>query len=210
MHRQGGALNLVISSSSITSDVLECYLKPDLDTTSDHEVISTSIALNGRTQVIPKEARFQFKKLDDKIFYSTLQAQTDIIQTKLASVQESSRFSDGRKEKLDQCAAKKLSAIHHSLTLSTPKVCNSGQGEPWWNNQCQNAVQKLRNRHREDNLEKATGIENPASEEQLKRLRSQLRKDVKQAKRKYYQEVINNLNGETIFQAMRWPNSTRK
>lgn len=80
MHRQGGALNLVISSSSITSDVLECYLKPDLDTTSDHEVISTSIALNGRTKVIPKEARFQFKKLDDKIFYSTLQAQTDIIQ----------------------------------------------------------------------------------------------------------------------------------
>lgn len=209
-HRQGGALDLVISSSSMTPDVLECYVNQNLDATSDHEVISTSIAISGRSKAILKEARFQFKKLDDKIFHSTLQAQTDIIQTELVLVQESVRFSEGRKEKLDQCAAKILSTIHQSLVLSTPRIGNSGKGEPWWNSQCQDAVQLLRNRRREDILEKAVGIENPASEEQLKSLRYQLRKEVKQAKRRYYQEVINNLNGETIFQAMKWPNSIRK
>lgn len=86
---------------------------------------------------------------------------------------------ENRKEQLDQCAAKILSAIYHSLVLSTPKICNSGQGEPWWNEECQNAVQRLRQRRREDDLEKGVGIENFAAEEQLQGFRKQLRKKVK-------------------------------
>lgn len=121
-----------------------------------------------------------------------------------------SDFRKAEKKKLDKCVAKTLSVIHQSLILSTPRMCNSGKREPWWNSQCQDAVQMLKNRRREDSLEKAVGIENPSSEEQLKRLRHQLRKEVKQAKRRFYQEVINNFNEETIFQAMKWPNSTRK
>lgn len=186
-HKQGGTLDFVISSSSITPDVLECYSNPDLDTTSDHEVLSTTVALNGRSQAIPKETRFQFKKLDDKVFCSTLQAQTDIIQAELAIAQGTSKFSGDRKEKLDQYATKTLAAIYHSLTLSTPKICNSRQEEPWWNDQYRNAVQKLRNRRREDDLEKTIGIEKPPAGEQLKGLRNRLRKEVKQAKQKYYQ-----------------------
>lgn len=53
-------------------------------------------------------------------------------------------------------------------------------------------------------LRREQGIENFAAEEQLQGFRKQLRKKVKQAKH------INNLNGETIFRAMKWPNSTRK
>ncbi len=59
-------------------------------------------------------------------------------------------------------------------------------------------------------MEKFVGIENPAAEEQVKILQAELRKEVKQAKKSHYQQVINELNGETIFQAMKWPTSTRK
>ena len=59
-------------------------------------------------------------------------------------------------------------------------------------------------------MKKFVGIENLAVEERVKTLQAELRKKVKQAKKIHYQQVINELNREMIFQAMKWPTSTQK
>ena len=68
--------------------------------------------------------------MDNKVFNSVLQAQTDIIAAKLTLAKESPIHSNARKELLDTSASAILSAIHQSLTLSTPRIQNSGKGEP--------------------------------------------------------------------------------
>ncbi len=68
--------------------------------------------------------------MDDKVFTSVLQAQTDIIAAKLTLAKESLIRLNARKELLDISASAILSAIHQSLTLSTPRIQNSGKGEP--------------------------------------------------------------------------------
>ncbi len=59
-------------------------------------------------------------------------------------------------------------------------------------------------------MERFVEIENPAAEERVKTLQAELHNEVKLAKKSHYQQVINELNKETIFQAMKWPTSTRK
>ena len=77
-----------------------------------------------------------------------------------------------------------VQAIHSSLTLSTPRAIGASGGEPWWNDSCQDTVQKVRNYRREIQLEEDAGIDNPRAGEKLKTLRNELPKQVKSAKKK--------------------------
>ena len=79
-----------------------------------------------------------------------------------------------------------VQAIHSSLTLSTPRVMGASGGEPWWNESCQDAVQKVRNYRREIQLEEDARINKPGAGEKFKTLRNELRKQVKSAKKRYY------------------------
>ena len=139
----------------------------------------------------------------DKVFTSILQVQTDIIAAKLTLAKESSIDWDARKALLDISESAILSAIHQSLTLITPRIQNYGKREPWWNSKCQDGVQRLSNCRRENTLEKFVEIENLAAKEWVKTLQAELFKKVKQAKKSHYQQVINELNGETIFQVIK-------
>ena len=107
--------------------------------------------------------KFQFEKMDDKVFTSVLQAQTDIIVAKLILPKESPINSDDRKEFLDISASAIPIAIDQSFTLSTPMIHNSGKRKLWWNSKCQDAVQRLRNCRRENTLERFVGIKNPVA-----------------------------------------------
>ncbi len=117
--------------------------------------------------------------MDDKVFTGVLQTHTDIIVAKLTLVKESTIHLDARKGLLDISESAILGAIHQSLTLSTPRIRNSGKSEPWWNSKFQDEIQGLRNCRRENTLERFVGIENPAAEERGKTLQTKLRKEVK-------------------------------
>ena len=65
----------------------------------------------------------------------------------------------------------------------------------------------MQNYRREILLEENAGIDNPGAEEKLKTLRNEFRKQVKSAKKRYYQDIINGLTSKTIFQAIKWPNT---
>ncbi len=59
-------------------------------------------------------------------------------------------------------------------------------------------------------LEASAGIDNPRAQITIDSLKIRLRKVVKQAKRKYYQKVFNELDKDSIFGAMKWPTSVRQ
>ncbi len=141
--------------------------------------------------------------MDDKVFTSVLPAQTDIIATKLTLAKKFPIHSDACKELLDISTSVILSAIHQSVILNTPRIQNSGKRESWWNSKCQHAVQRLRNCRRKSTLERFVGIENPAAQDRVRTLQAELRKKVKQGKKSYYQQVINEPNREPRFQVMK-------
>ncbi len=124
-------MDLVIASRLLAQNLIECYTEDSFDTTSDHKAIITTIHLGILDLAESQAPKFQSKKMDDKVFTNVLQAQTDIIATKLTLAKESSIYSDARKELLDISASAILSAIHQSLTLSIPRIQNSGKREPW-------------------------------------------------------------------------------
>lgn len=74
--------------------------------------------------------KVQFKKMDEKIFTSVLKAQTNIITKKLSLAQALPIYSDACKSNLNICVSAIINAIHQSMTLSSPKMKNSGWGEP--------------------------------------------------------------------------------
>lgn len=105
--------------------------------------------------------------------------QTDIIAAKLTLAKETPMHLNACKEFLDIYALAVLSAIHKSLTLSTPRIQNSGKGNPWWNPKCQDVVQRLKNCRQENTLEKFIGIKNPVAKGRIKTLQAELCKQVK-------------------------------
>ena len=59
-------------------------------------------------------------------------------------------------------------------------------------------------------MERFVEIEYLTAEKRVETLQAELPNEVKLAKKSHYQQVINKLNKETIFQPMKWPTSTRK
>lgn len=71
-HQQGGCIDLVITSSSLSPYVYECYVDEALDVTSDHSIIITMLGIgNGRAEE-DGPSKFKFQKMDDKAFFDAL------------------------------------------------------------------------------------------------------------------------------------------
>lgn len=82
-HAKGRSLDLVISSRQMTKGVYQCYIDPNADTTSDHEAIITEIVMNRQPLDKNHLSKFQFKKLDEKVFQATLLAKSDLVKASL-------------------------------------------------------------------------------------------------------------------------------
>ena len=63
-HAQGGALDLVIASNSVSKQVTECYVEPNLQVTSDHETILTCLEMENPDPKKTSQRRFQLNKMD--------------------------------------------------------------------------------------------------------------------------------------------------
>lgn len=59
-------------------------------------------------------------------------------------------------------------------------------------------------------LDKTAGIVNPDADAILQSAKTDLRKIVKTAKQKYYQKVIDSLDHQDIFQAVKWPSTVHQ
>ncbi len=68
----------------------------------------------------------------------------------------------------------------------------------------------MKKSRRQQLLEASAGIDNPRAQITIDSLKVRLRKSVKQAKRIYYQKVINELDKDSIFGDIKWPTSVRQ
>lgn len=93
-----------------------------------------------------------------------------------------------RKTELDKCAEVLSTAIHSSLEQTTQRSKNSGQGEPWWNDNCQKAVKDIWQLQKHQATNDSAGIVDFNAPITLKRAQNQLRKAIKGAKQEYYKK----------------------
>lgn len=119
-HAQGGSLDLTISNGQMTKEVYQCYIDPNADTTSDHNAIITEVAINRQPHDKDHLSKFQFKKLDKKVFQTTLFAKSDLVKASLKNAKAAQKSMTKRQNLMDQAADVLVQAIHSSLTLSTP------------------------------------------------------------------------------------------
>lgn len=206
-HARGGAPDLVIASNSVSGQVTECYLEPNLHVTSDHETILTCLKMGNPDPKKPSQCRFQLDKIDEKQFFSNLEAQKDLIQSALNQA-EFSTLGD-RHKALDKSAKIITTAIFSSLELSTQKSSLSRKGEPWWDEECRTSLQKMCQTQKYQTFDRVAGIVDLNASAVLKNIRSNLRKTVKKAKQKYYRKVIDGLDHQNIFQAVKWSSTVR-
>ncbi len=59
-------------------------------------------------------------------------------------------------------------------------------------------------------FDRVAGIEDSNASAVLKNVKSNLRKTVKKAKQKYYRNVMDGLDHQNIFQAVKWSSTVRK
>lgn len=65
--------------------IYQCYIDLNANTTSDYKVIFIKLAINGQSCDKDHLSKFQFKKLDEKVFQATLLTKLDLIKASLKS-----------------------------------------------------------------------------------------------------------------------------
>ena len=125
------SLDLVISSNTISHQIIECYVEPRLHTSSDHETLLTCLEVQGAEAKKPTVVKFRLEKMDEKQFCTSLEAQKDLVRTSLRQAEAALLRIENGREALDQFAQKATAAIHSSLELSTEKTKSSEKGEAW-------------------------------------------------------------------------------
>ena len=80
---QGRTLHLVISSNTVSDQITECYVEPQLQTTSDHETLLKCLEFEGVIAKKPTGVKFRLEKIDKKQFCASLEGQKDLVCTSL-------------------------------------------------------------------------------------------------------------------------------
>ena len=96
MHQRGGAIDLVITTGSLPLEITDYYKDNNLDVTSDHKVIITTVGLEGTWEAFHIPGKFQLEKLDKKMFISTITAQKNTLQRDLELAKLEPAYSHSR------------------------------------------------------------------------------------------------------------------
>lgn len=113
-YTKGGTPDLVISSSSISKQIIESYVEPRFHVTSDHETILTWLELDKPFLRKIHQEKFRLDKMDEKKLLMNLEAQKDLIQAALAPAHTHAPGSI--KKSLDKSAKAITGAIYTSLS----------------------------------------------------------------------------------------------
>lgn len=126
-HAKEDTLDLVISSSSLSKQIMESYMEPLFYITSDHEIILIWLELEKSSFKNIGGPNFRLEKIDKKQFIISLEAQKNFIYVELAPTQ--SPNSGVIRKALDKSAKTIIRAIHSSLELSTEQPKRSEKRE---------------------------------------------------------------------------------
>jgi endonuclease/exonuclease/phosphatase (EEP) superfamily protein YafD len=174
-HDQGNTLDLTFASSTLALAGASTRVASHLDATSDHRPLLTILPWGPRH---PKaQQRLKSSTLDLPRFSSHLAL--NISNLPIATETE---------EELDCLADRIISAIYSAYEASALRSRPQGRGQPWWNPECKEALQKYR-----------TGSYT----------KKDFRRVVRRAQREYWRNKINaTTSGKEIFEMSKWHKTT--
>lgn len=88
----------------MTKEVYQCYIDPNADIISDHNEIITEVVINRQPYNKDHLSKFQFKKLDKKVFQTTLFAKSDLVKASLKNAKAAQKNTTKRQDLIDQAA----------------------------------------------------------------------------------------------------------
>lgn len=133
---QGRAIDLVVSSCSLTNSVVKCSGEPELDCTSDHRTIRITVECNDQFRKQIPGGRFRLDKMNQKEFVFCLKRQKNLVESKLAMTKQERLSEEKRIGILDNVAELLGANLFQALELSTLRPKKLGGGEPWWDEKC--------------------------------------------------------------------------
>lgn len=128
-YNQKGSIDLVIASTHLTNSIVECYIEPKLDCTSDHRIICTTIKLGGQCKSQKPSGRFRLDQMKEKKFVLCLERQKDLVERKLAKTRQESLPRNEKIEALNKIAEQLGATLSQALEFSTPRTKNSDKRE---------------------------------------------------------------------------------
>ncbi|KAI0991743.1 hypothetical protein K3495_g16444, partial [Podosphaera aphanis] len=132
---------------------------------------------------MPKTS-IRFATIDEEKFQISL----------LAQLADISPLFDKSCASLDQRAQQIIDILHYSYTESAKRSLPHGRGQPWWNQSCQEARKKYREKIREGSASRAD--------------RKEFRKVTRKAKVSFFQKKIDEAaNGRDVFEIAKWHKS---
>ncbi|KAI1003543.1 hypothetical protein K3495_g4665 [Podosphaera aphanis] len=166
-HDCGNVLVLVFASNTLLSQGAKSAIAPRLDITLDHLPITTTIPWDDRFQ--EPLARIKLDTLNEPLF--------SLLETKISSV---SPLENPQPDSLDKFAKEICTTIHGVYLRSARRALGKGTGQPWWNEDFQQAVRAYRQSRRSS--------DDPTTVKTAKRL---LIASVRRTKRNFFRDQLN-------------------
>ncbi|KAI0999197.1 hypothetical protein K3495_g8999 [Podosphaera aphanis] len=130
-HNQGGTLDLAFCSDNSA----RCEARLDLNTSSDHETLVTSLRWNAQPHGATK---LRYTALDNDLFLQLLSSRQHSTPTL-------------SQDDLETEASNIIETIRTALLGACPRKCPRNYGTSWWNDKCWYAAHSYRRAHRESN-----------------------------------------------------------
>lgn len=187
-HNKTNVLDLSFTTGGLAAEGASTLIAPYLDVTSDHLPLVTSIPWDQRFQ--EPIQRLRPDSLDEPLFLSLLASNCN-------GVSPSSKTLTT--EDLDSLALAIVKAVKNAYEGSAKRSLGQGMGNPWWNDDCKNALQSIRAARR------TPSTTDPA----LQSAQKGLRNAVRTAKRAFWREKIDNVtSAKEVFDMSKWHKST--
>jgi hypothetical protein len=180
---QGNVLDLAFSTSALESLRITTELSEDLETSSDHRTLLSTVYWDPRYREPPTTLRLP--TLDKEVFLRSLTKYLeplqllDTLQTPVA---------------LDKLALELTTQIQKAFAKSAKRTYPCSIGNPWWTAECSKAANEYRQARRLSN--------NPLE------ARRALRNAVRRAKGLFYREMLNTATSNNVFKIAKWHTST--
>ncbi|KAI9039460.1 reverse transcriptase [Aspergillus affinis] len=174
-HNKGNTLDLTFASSTLALSGASTKIASYLDATSDHRPLLTILPWGPS---YPKaQQRLKFNTLDLSRFSNLLTLNVSDLPTTAET-----------EEELDCLANAIISAVYSAYEASALRSRPQGGGQPWWNLECKEALQKYR-----------IGLST----------RKDFRREIRRAQQKYWRNKINaTTTSKEVFEMSKWHKTT--
>ncbi|KAE8230792.1 hypothetical protein CF326_g4200 [Tilletia indica] len=201
----GSALDLVLVNQSLVERgwLASCEVRPDLSVGSDHWPVVTTLTC-GQGQAPRRELRFRFARADWDKFRRQLEDKRVSYLEPSLSLLQARRETTATTRTIDQLAESLQRWIFTCLEAAVPRTATTGQGHPWWTAECTSATKQLARLETELATALSAGLLDLVLQEAVIQARATAKRTLRGARRAYYRDQAEKIEGNGIFVARKW------